>query len=142
MAWLEPQAGPIPPTPRRALTEPFWAGCAERELRHTRCPACGRADFPPAEHCRWCLAAEPVWETGPGLGHVYSYTVVWRQVTRDFRTPYAPAIVELDEGHRMLTNLVGLDADRLRVGLRVRVSWQQVADDLVLPYFAPHEEPA
>ena len=134
---LTRQPGPISFTTAQASTAPFWDGCAQGELRFVRCGVCGAADFPPAVRCRRCLSRELGWERSAGLGTVYSWTVVWRPVTPQFRTPYAPAIVDLDEGYRMLTNLVDLDVEDIDVGLRVQVTFQPTADGVTLPYFAP-----
>jgi hypothetical protein len=77
------------------------------------------------------------WQVSAGVGRLYSYTVVWRPVTPDFTTPYAPAVVDLDEGYAMMTNLVGLDTDEIRVDMRVTVQFEKLAGDLALPYFRP-----
>ena len=137
MALLVPQAGPLPIGPPGVDSAPFWEGAAAGELRYPRCSACGQADFPAAPHCRFCLEYSLVWEVSAGRGIVYSYTVVWRPVTPDFVTPYAPAIVLLDEGYSMMTNLIGLDTDDLAVDLRVQVECAALADGPTLPYFRP-----
>jgi uncharacterized OB-fold protein len=72
-----------------------------------------------------------------GLGDIYSWTVVHRPVTAEFAPPYAPAIVELGEGYQLLTNIIGIPADVLKVGLGVRVEFRTVNPDLTLPYFTP-----
>ncbi len=131
---LRPQSGPLPhaSSPVSAL---FWEGCRAHELRYQRCADCGNANFPPTEHCRLCLSTSLEWTRGSGCGEIYSWTVVHRPVTTDFEPPYAPAIVMLDEGYQMLTNIVGIAADALAVGLRVRVQFHSVEKDLTLPYF-------
>ncbi|MBL7489411.1 OB-fold domain-containing protein [Frankia sp. AgB1.9] len=120
-----------------AASAPFWAGCDAGELRFQRCRACGRADLPPAEHCRECLSGDQAWEASAGLGTVYSWTVVHRPVTPDFAAPYAPVIVELDEGPLLVTNLVGCPPARLRVGLRVAVLFHRAGAGPALPYVHP-----
>jgi uncharacterized OB-fold protein len=70
-----------------------------------------------------------------GVGEIYSWTVVHRPVTAEFVPPYAPAIVELRDGYQMLTNIIGVVADELKVGLGVRVEFCSVNPDLTLPYF-------
>jgi uncharacterized OB-fold protein len=137
MALLVPQPGPLPVGPPSALALPFWEGAAAGELRYIRCSACGQADFPAAPNCRNCLSGSLTWEVSAGLGTVYSYTIVWRPVTPAFVTPYAPAIVDLDEGYSLMTNLIGLDSDDVAVGLRVGVEFDSVGDGLTLPYFRP-----
>jgi hypothetical protein len=137
MALLLPQAGPLPVGPHGADNDPFWEGAKAGELRYVRCTSCGQPDFPAAPHCRNCLKDALEWQVSAGVGRLYSYTVVWRPVTPDFTTPYAPAVVDLDEGYAMMTNLVGLDTDEIRVDMRVTVQFEKLAGDLALPYFRP-----
>ncbi|MEM6105561.1 OB-fold domain-containing protein [Mycobacterium sp. 050272] len=134
MTELQPQTGPLPHASSH-LSVPFWQGCQSRELRYQRCDACGLANFPPTEHCRQCLSSELQWANSAGFGEIYSWTVVSRPVTPEFEPPYAPAIITLDEGYQMLTNLVGVAPDELAIGMRVRVDFQVVDPDLTLPYF-------
>lgn len=131
---LRPQSGSVPHA-SSPVSVPFWEGCRSRELRYQHCADCGVANFPPTEHCRQCLSASLEWTRSGGAGEIYSWTVVHRPVTADFEPPYAPAIVTLDEGYQMLTNIVGIAADALAVGLRVRVEFHSVGEDLTLPYF-------
>jgi uncharacterized OB-fold protein len=73
--------------------------------------------------------------TSTGRGEIYSWTLVHRPVTAEFAPPYAPAIVTLSEGYQMLTNIIGVTADELEIGLRVRVEFCSVQPELTLPYF-------
>jgi uncharacterized OB-fold protein len=134
MTALQPQTGPLPHASSH-LSVPFWQGCQSRELRYQRCDACGLANFPPTEHCRQCLSAELHWANSAGTGEIYSWTVVYRPVTPEFEPPYAPAIITLDEGYQMLTNIVGVATDDLAIGMRVRVQFHAVGGDVTLPYF-------
>ncbi|OBK11016.1 hypothetical protein A5636_14640 [Mycobacterium asiaticum] len=131
---LRPQTGAVPHASSQ-LSTPFWLGCRAEELRYQRCRCCDAANFPPTEHCRHCLSADLVWLSSDGVGEIYSWTVVYRPVTAEFEPPYAPAIVTLDEGYQMLTNLVGMAPEDIAVGMRVRVQFHAVADDLTLPCF-------
>ena len=140
MALLTAQTGPLPVGPHGRLSAPFWEGAAAGELRFPRCIACGRPDFPAAAHCRFCLSDALEWEVSAGRGTVYSYTIVWRPVTPDYSTPYAPAVIELDEGYAMMTNLIGLDTDDMRVDMRVTVEFAALDGGLTLPYFRPATE--
>ena len=120
-----------------ALTAPFWEGCAVGELRFQLCARCDRPNFPPSEHCRHCASFEQVWESSSGRGRLYSWTVVHRPVTPAFVAPYAPAIVTLDEGYQMITTIVGVGVDALRIDLDLRVEFHRVgAEELWLPYFS------
>jgi uncharacterized OB-fold protein len=140
-AMLVPQPGGVPHAAPGPLTAPFWAACARAELLFQRCGQCGAATFPPSEHCRECLAFDQRWERSDGTGTLYSFTVVWRPVTPAFTPPYAAAIVTLDEGYSMVTNIVGTRVDALRVDLPVRVDFRQVGAALWLPYFRPASAP-
>ena len=131
---LRPQTGPVPHASSH-LSVPFWQGCQSGELRYQRCGDCDLANFPPTEHCRQCLSPEVSWQRSGGAGEIYSWTVVHRPVTAEFAPPYAPAIVTLDEGYQMLTNIVGVQPDELKVGMRVQVQFRAVGPDVTLPYF-------
>lgn len=131
---LRPQSGPVPYASSR-VSAPFWEGCRSGELRYQRCEACGLSNFPPTEHCRQCLSADLSWQRSGGGGEIYSWTVVHRPVTAEFAPPYAPAIVTLDEGYQILTNIVGIAPDSVKIGLRVEVEFHAVGPDVTLPYF-------
>jgi uncharacterized OB-fold protein len=131
---LRPQPGPVPHASSQ-VSIPFWQGCRAEELCYQRCAACGLANFPPTENCRECLSAELHWTAGGGDGEIYSWTVVHRPVTAEFEPPYAPAIITLDEGYQMLTNVVGVAPDDLAIGMRVRVQFHSMGADFTLPYF-------
>jgi uncharacterized protein len=134
MTSLRPQTGPLPHA-SSGVSVPFWQGCREGELRYQRCAACGLANFPPTEHCRQCLSADVSWQRSDGVGEVYSWTLVHRPVTAEFEPPYAPAIVALDEGYQMLTNIVGVAAEDLAIGMSVQAQFHEVGEDVTLPYF-------
>lgn len=134
MSLLQPQTGSVPHA-NSPVSAPFWEGCRSHELRYQRCTDCGAANFPPTEHCRQCLSGSLAWTRSRGVGEIYSWTVVHRPVTADFTPPYAPAIVTLDEGYQMLTNIIGITTDALAIGMRVGVEFQSVGTDLTLPYF-------
>lgn len=131
---LRPQTGPVPHG-SSPVSAPFWQGCGAGELRYQRCANCDFANFPPTEYCRQCLSGEQRWLRSDGTGEVYSWTVVHRPVTAEFEPRYAPAIVELDEGYQMLTNIVGVAPHELSIGMRVRVQFHAVGADVTLPYF-------
>jgi uncharacterized OB-fold protein len=136
---LAPQRGDLPHAEPGPLTRPFWDGCAAGELLFQRCRGCRGAQFPPAEMCRACLGADLAWERSAGLGTLYSWTVVYRPVTPAFDVvPYAPAIVDLNEGYQMMTNLIGVAPDAITPALPVQVEFHETANGLHLPYFRPH----
>lgn len=137
MPVLEPPRAGIPePVPSR-WSRPYWEGLAQGELRYQRCAGCGTAVFAPAPVCPGCLSGDLVWEVSAGRGTIYSWTVVWRPQTPAFRVPYAAAIVDLDEGWRMLANVIGCEPDDLAVDLPVVAEIVRVSDTLWLPCFRP-----
>jgi uncharacterized OB-fold protein len=125
---------PLPrPTP---LSQPHWDGCREGRLRIQRCGACGRAVFIPQPLCPACHATELSWIDCAGRGSLYSYTVVHRP-RPEFAAPYVVAIVELDEGAFLLTNLVDCDPAALAIGQRVEVAFRKMSEEITLPLFRP-----
>lgn len=136
---LKPQVGPLPHAAPSPLTQVFWDAAAQHRLIFQRCESCGAITFPPVEVCRICLSTQLQWKQSSGRGVLYSWTVVHRPVTPDFATPYVPAIVDVDEGYQMVSNLIGISTDRIRAGLPVQVSFEQIDGNLVLPYFRPAE---
>ena len=134
MTLLNPQSGPVPHAVSH-VSHPFWEACRAGELRYQRCQACGVSNFPPTEHCRQCLSEDLVWTASAGRGEIYSWTVVYRPVTAEFTPPYAPAIVTLNEGYQMLTNIVGIAPGELAIGMRVQVQFHAVGSGVTLPYF-------
>jgi uncharacterized OB-fold protein len=135
--FLEPQATALPHAVPSVITAPFWDACRRGELLFQRCGHCRAATFPPTDFCRSCQERELGWERSSGRGALYSWTVVHRPVTPAFVTPYAPAIVTLDEGYEMVTNIINTKPRQLRAGLPVRVAFFDVDGGMVLPYFEP-----
>jgi len=131
-------SGPLPvPTPE---TRPFWEAARRHELSVQRCRACGHHFFYPRAVCPHCLADEVEWRRVSGRGTVHTFTVVHRgQRNFPLPTPYVIAIVELAEGPRLMTNLVGIEPDpaKIRIGLPVEVVFEDVSADVALPRFRP-----
>ncbi|MCU1501496.1 MAG: acyl dehydratase [Ilumatobacteraceae bacterium] len=120
-------------------TRPFWDGLAAEEVRLQRCRACNAWVFYPRPRCPSCLSDDLEWHTVSGRGTVYSYTVA-RQATHPAfaaQVPQLLAIVELDEGVRMTTTLVGLGPDEIRIGLPVLPVFDHGSDGITLLRFRP-----
>ena len=125
------------PNPTR-LTEPFWEGTRLGVLRIQRCRACDHWRWTPLLACPRCWSEDTEWAAASGLGTVYSYTVVHRPVDpAQFQAPYVLAVVHLDEGPHMLTNIVGCAPDAVRVDMRVTVRFERLDDEFVVYPFAP-----
>lgn len=126
------------PLPRPTLlSQPHWDGCRAGKLRVQRCDGCALYVFIPQPLCPRCLGTQLSWVDTSGLGTVYSYTVVHRPQRPEFAVPYVVAIVELDEGFHMLTNLVECRPEDVEVGMPVVVHFQRMSDAITLPYFKP-----
>jgi len=91
----------------------------------------------PARSCAACGGRALTWARSEGRGHLYSWTVVWRPQHPSFRVPYAPAIVELDEGFWLMSAIVGCEQEGLRADMPVIVEFHPASDDVTLPYFRP-----
>ncbi|WP_405658701.1 Zn-ribbon domain-containing OB-fold protein [Streptomyces sp. NBC_01166] len=103
-----------------AETQPFWDGIAAGELRLQRCGDCDRAVFYPRALCPHCFGERLDWVTSPGTGTVYSYTVAHRAFSPSAGDPpYTVALIDLDEGVRMMSRIVG--GAPVRIGDRVEL---------------------
>lgn len=116
------------------LTEPFYAAAAEGRLLIQRCRATGRHQWYPRAHSVHDIRADVEWVEASGRGEVYTFSVVGRSPFDDVAAPYVFAIVELEEGVRMAANLVGVEPDQVRIGMPVRVTFEQ-RGDTSLPVF-------
>ncbi|HET8582167.1 MAG TPA: OB-fold domain-containing protein [Jatrophihabitans sp.] len=115
----------------------FWEGTAAGELRVQHCPACGRLRHPPGPMCPACGADKQDWVVAAGRGTVFSYVVHHDPPVPGKRLPFVVALVELDEGVRMLAELVDVDPADVRIGMPVEVALTRIDDELTLPYWRP-----
>jgi uncharacterized OB-fold protein len=122
-----------------AGTRPFWEFCSRRELRFQRCAACGGLRHPPKPGCPHCGATEVEWARVTGRGRVFSYTIIHHPTVPALAdsVPYNVVVVEFDDapGVRLISNLVGVALDALRIGMEVDVVWDEVEAGSVLPRF-------
>jgi uncharacterized OB-fold protein len=123
--------------PISAVAEPFWDATREGRLLLQWCTACARPVWYPREVCPRCLGSTLEWRESHGRGVVYAYTVEHKAQTRALEAPYVVALVELDEGVRLLSNVVGRPPERVAVGDRVQVTWETLPDGRQLPLFEP-----
>jgi uncharacterized OB-fold protein len=129
-------AGPLPiPTPE---TRPFWEAARRHELSLPRCRACGALHYYPRGACPGCLSRDLEWVRCSGRGRLHTFTIVHRgQKGFPLPTPYVLAVVQLDEGPRMMTNLVGVDPAQARFDMPVEVAWADVTPEVTLVHFRP-----
>jgi len=139
----EPRMDQKETTPARPLPEleglagEFYAHCRRGELRFQRCRACSSWRHVPREMCPSCGSWEWTWERSSGRGRLFSWTVVTRGLHPAFRDacPYAPAVIEMDEGVRLLSELVGCPAERLEIDAPVEVVFSKRTEEVTLPCF-------
>jgi uncharacterized OB-fold protein len=129
---------PLLPTPD-ADGRPFWEGCRAHKLRFQKCTACGEVRWPPAIICPRCHSREAEWIESQGRGTIYTYAVYHQAFHPAFKKklPYVVAVVQLDEGPRLLTNIVGCPPESLDCEMKVQVAWDDVSDEFSLPLFQP-----
>ncbi|MGY0059299.1 Zn-ribbon domain-containing OB-fold protein [Streptomyces sp. LZ34] len=121
-----------------AFTRPYWDAAAQGHLLIRRCADCGQAHHYPREFCPRCWSENVTWERVSGRATLYTWSVVHRNDLPPFgaRVPYTAAVVELAEGPRMMTELVGCAGQELRVGMELRVDFR-AADEGASPEDAP-----
>ena len=122
-----------------AEMRPFYDAARRGELVVQRCRGCGALRFPARALCSDCLAVDAEWAPVTGRGEVYSFNVMHQIYHPGFaaEVPYAVVLVQLAEGPRLLSNLVGIAPDAIRIGMPVRVVFEDVSDEVTLPKFAP-----
>ena len=134
-----PQAPPRPrPTPT-PLSRPFWDATARGEFLIQRCRRCEAAVFYARYNCTECGSPDLDWTPAAGTGTVYTFTVARRPTHPAFadRVPYVIAVVELDEGPHVTTNIVGCSPEEVRIGMPVEVTFEEPVDQIALPLFRP-----
>jgi uncharacterized OB-fold protein len=131
-------SGPIPkPTPE---TRPYWEAAKQRVLRIQKCGDCQQHYFYPRPLCPQCLSRNVAWVEVSGRGTLHTYVINHRP-PRGFPAsgPYVIGIVQLEEGPKLMTNIIGVDADpqKLRCDMPVEVVFEDITDEIALPKFRP-----
>lgn len=142
MAEPAPPARPLPDT-RNAGAE-FWRAAAQGRLMVPKCEACARTHWHPRPYCPHCGSGQVGWVQGSGRGRIHTFTVVRQSGDPYFKTrvPYAVAMVELDEGIRLMSNIVDTPLEQLRIGLPVEVLFEPASDAVAIPLFRAAGEAA
>lgn len=124
----------IPLPKPNADTQPYWDAATQGRLIYQHCPTCDKAQFYPRSTCVTCQGGDLEWRTSKGNGTIASFTEVLRAPTAAFKemAPDVIALVDLDEGFRMMVNIVEGDRDRLAIGARTRTVFREV-DGVTLP---------
>ena len=135
----QPYEKPLPtPQPESDF---YWQKAREHELWLRRCDDCGKAYFYPRDICPDCFSRNTSWVQSSGRGTVYTFAIVRRSPHPAFHAdiPYVVAIVELEDGVRVPTNLVEVEPDpaKVKVGMPVVVTFDDVTEEMTLPKFKP-----
>jgi uncharacterized OB-fold protein len=129
---------PLAPIPNFE-TQPFWDGCARGQLLLQKCIGCGAYRHPPAPICPECLGAQHEWVEASGRGTIYTFVVVRETRARgwDQMVPYVVAVVTLEEGPRLLTNIVDIAPEEVKIDMPIQVTFAEAGDAMQLPLFRP-----
>jgi uncharacterized OB-fold protein len=119
-------------------TRHFWEGTRAGELRLQKCNACSQVYFPPRPFCPQCASTDIAVVRASGRASLHSY-VIHHRATPGFVPPYAIAVVELEEGPRMMTNIVETEQtpQALQLDMPLEVVFQRMTDEILLPLFRP-----
>lgn len=120
---------------------PYWEAARRHELRMQRCTSCDYVRFPAAQHCPECLEENDDWVELSGRGSVWSFGVYHHLFNRAFAEdiPYNVALVQLEEGPRLVTNIVGVENEAIEIGMPVEATFDDVTDEVTLVKFRPRE---
>ncbi len=126
------------PTPDPVTTK-YWEGARQNKLLIQKCGDCGTYQTLPQSYCRHCLSEDLAWTQARGTGKIYSFTIVHRAPSGAFESdvPYTVALVELDEGARMMSNIVEIGPQDVRVGMPVEAIFDAISPTISLPKFRP-----
>ena len=128
------------PLPRIGVaSQPYWEAAKRHELRLQKCKSCGKMFYPIAPHCLHCWSEDFEWAKLSGRGKVNAFTIYHQAFHEGYvkDVPYNVVEVELEEGPRLVSNLVGVDNKDIRVGMRVQVHFDDVTSDVTLVKFKP-----
>ena len=122
-----------------ALSQPYWDGARQHKLLFQKCSKCGTRWHPPMPLCPSCHSGEYTWEPSAGMGAVYTWTVVEHPTHPAFndKLPYVVAVVELDEGPRIVANIRECEPYAVKGGMRVQLLFEDVTESVTLPQFKP-----
>jgi len=132
------------PDPDTITAGPFWEGAREDRLMLPRCLQCNRVHFYPRVLCPYCHSFELEWIEASGAGTVHTFAVQQRGYGGwNDETPFVTAYIDMNEGARMMTVLLGVDAERpesIRIGAPVRVEFERASDEVSIPFWRVVDE--
>jgi uncharacterized OB-fold protein len=124
-------------------TREFWDGCKARELRFQKCKECGHVRWPASPICPSCHSKDTTWVVVSGKGKIYTFAVYHVAFHPAFSNelPYVVADVELEEGPRLVTNIIDCPVAQIKCDLPVVVAWEELTEEFTLPKFKPAASP-
>lgn len=120
------------------ISQPFWDSCRAGAMQMQRCEDCRTFAFYPAYVCPECASRNLIWTQVTGKGTVYTYTVAPKSIFGE-AGPVIVALVELEEGAMMTSNIVNANPNLVTIGMKVQVCYEFVSEDIALPLFEPLE---
>ena len=122
-----------------AVSAPYWEAAKRQEFVMQRCDDCARLRFPPTTSCWSCLSPNTTWAALSGRGTVWSYILMHQLYYPAFadELPYSVAVIETEEGVRLISNLVEVAREDIEIGMAVEVVFEDVTDEFALPKFRP-----
>lgn len=132
-----PPAKPVPVAD--AESKPYFDGAREGKLMLMHCRACGTWRMPSRDRCDACWSLDTEWAQASGRGTVYTFGIMHQLYNPGFAAeiPYNVAVVELEEGPRLTTNIIGCPNDQIRVDMPVEVVFEPAGADVAIPKFRP-----
>lgn len=123
----------------QAHSKPFWDAAKRRQLVLQKCSGCGYVRHPASSLCPECLAENNEWATLSGLGEIWSFGIYHHLYNAAFRDdiPYNVAVIKLEEGPLIVSNMVNIANENIQIGMRVKVTFENVTDAISLPKFEP-----
>jgi uncharacterized protein len=120
-------------------TEKYWEGCRNHELLIQQCSNCGVHQFYPRMMCTNCSSRRMKWVRSSGRGKVVSYTSIYRAPSKAYmeETPYVLAIIQLEEGPTMMSNIVQCKPEDVLVNMIVEVVFEDWSEEISIPMFRP-----
>jgi len=126
------------PLPRpNADNMPFWDGCKAHQLRFQKCSVCGYVRWPASILCPQCHSFDTQWIVASGQGKVYTFVVfhhVYHTAFED-EIPYVTAVIKLEEGPHLLSNIIDCDPNEVDCDIPVQVKWEDVSEGFSIPKF-------
>jgi uncharacterized OB-fold protein len=129
------------PSPITPEAQPYWDGLKEHKLMLPKCDDCGKPFFYPRIACPFCHSRQISWMQASGKGKLYSFEIAYRSLSAAFKVkpPYILAMVELDEGPRLMSNLINIEPDPkvIKCDMPVEVVFEKLTDEITIPLFQP-----